>query len=125
MSVHIVTDLSKEFNPVRKPTYKRSKPKRGNLTKITPKVRAEVKRRSQGKCERCGRSTAYAFEMAHLIQASQGGSGREPWNIALLCGPSVNSGTCHHFADYTAEGREWRKAKREELELYYEKRGWK
>ncbi|MET3700155.1 hypothetical protein SAMN05877753_12211 [Bacillus oleivorans] len=104
---------------VPKPRHKRRVPKRGNLTKITQKVRKEVLRRSGGKCERCGKSQAYSFEMAHLKQASQGGSGSEPWNVALLCGPSVNSDTCHHFADYTAEGREWRKTKRAELERLY------
>jgi 5-methylcytosine-specific restriction endonuclease McrA len=98
---------------------KRTKPKRGQVTKITPKVRKEVLRRSEGRCERCGRSSAYAFEMAHLQQASQGGSGSDPANIVLLCGPSVNTGTCHNFADYTAEGREWRMEKKSELEKYY------
>lgn len=101
------------------PNHKRRVPKRGNLTKITKSVRREVLRRSEGKCERCGRTNAYAFEMAHLQQASQLGPGNEPANIVLLCGPSVNSGTCHHFADYTAKGREWRMQKRKELMNYY------
>ncbi|MGY0692945.1 HNH endonuclease [Virgibacillus sp. FSP13] len=103
------------------PNHKRGKPKRGSITKITKKARDEVLRRSEGKCERCGRSRAYAFEISHLQQASQGGSGSDPSNLCLLCGPSVNSGTCHHFADYTKEGKEWRKNKREELKRYYER----
>lgn len=107
------------FNPVPKPNHKRRVPKRGTLTKITNKVRQEVLRRSEGKCERCGRTRAYAFEMAHLIQASDLGRGDDPANIVLLCGPSVNTGTCHNFADYTAEGREWRMQKRKELIAYY------
>lgn len=123
--MNCVTDLSKEFHPIKPIRHKRLKPKRGNLTKITPKVRKEVLRRSEGRCERCGVATAYAFEMAHLINASQLGRGDEPWNIVLLCGPSVNTGTCHNWADYTAEGREWRKTKRKELESYYQERGWK
>ena|SRR5690625_4146786 len=102
-----------------KPNHKRRVPKRGTRTRITQAVRDEVLRRSEGRCERCGRSQAYAFEMAHLQQASQGGSGSDPANIALLCGPSVNTGTCHNFADYTAEGREWRMEKRKELIEYY------
>ncbi|GAA5418056.1 hypothetical protein Pryu01_03138 [Paraliobacillus ryukyuensis] len=106
---------------VPKPNHKRSKPKRGNTSKITNKVRDEVLQRSEGKCERCGRTSAYAFEMAHLVQASQGGSGDDPANVALLCGPSVNTGTCHNFADYTAKGREWRMNKRKELIGYYER----
>lgn len=127
MNVRIVTDLSKEFNPVSKQKHDRIKQKLGNKTKITQKVRDEVLRRASERygypvCERCGRSRAYTFEMAHLIRASQGGRGDEPWNIAYLCGPSVNSGTCHNFVDYTAEGREWRMKKREELIEYYKGR---
>lgn len=105
---------------VPKPQHKRGKPKRGERTKITPAVRREVLERSGGACERCGRTRAYSFEMAHLIQASQGGSGAEPWNVVLLCGPSVNTGTCHNFADYTAVGREWRIQKRKELMRRYQ-----
>lgn len=108
------------FNPVPKPKHQRRKPKRKNRTRITQKARAEVLERSEGKCECCGRTSAYAFEMAHLIQASHGGRGDDPANVVLLCGPSVNTGTCHNFADYTAEGREWRMNKRKELIVYYE-----
>lgn len=104
------------------PNHKRRKPKQSTRTRITNKVREEVLRRSEGKCERCNRTSAYSFEMSHLVQASQGGSGDEPWNVALLCGPSVNTGTCHNFADYTAKGREWRKHKRKELKNYYGRR---
>lgn len=130
MSVRIVTDLSKEFNPPRKSQHNRSKPKRGNLTKITQKVRNEVIRRSSELhgypvCERCGVSQPYCFEVAHTINASQMGTGNNPWDGLLLCGPSTNTGTCHHWSDKTKEGREWRKAKRAELIEYYEKRGWK
>lgn len=97
----------------------RVKQKQGNRTRITQKVRREVERRSEGKCERCGRTSAYAFEMAHLQSAGQQGSGSEPWNIALLCGPKVNTGTCHQWADETRQGREWRKQMRIMLEQYY------
>lgn len=107
--------------PVPKPSFRRLKPKRGNKTRITQVVRNEVWERSNGCCERCGKSRAYAFEMAHLVQASQGGRGDDPANIVLLCGPSVNTGTCHNFADYTAEGRKWRMNKRKELIEYYGK----
>lgn len=108
------------FNPVPKPQHRRRVPKQRNRTRITKKVRDEVLRRSEGKCERCGRTNAYAFEMAHLIQASQLGRGDDPANVVLLCGPSTNTGTCHHFADYSKKGREWRMKKRKELILYYE-----
>lgn len=107
--------------PVPKPRHKRRVPKQKDRTKITNKVRREVLKRSEGKCECCGRTSAYVFEMAHLIQASHGGRGDDPANIAYLCGPSVNTGTCHNFADYTAEGRAWRMKKLEELKRYYER----
>ncbi|MCR1833099.1 HNH endonuclease [Oceanobacillus caeni] len=102
------------------PNHVRRVPKRSSITKITKSVRREVLERSEGCCERCGRSSAYAFEMSHLVQASHGGRGDDPANIVLLCGPSVNTGTCHNFADYTAEGRKWRMKKHEELKRYYE-----
>jgi len=102
------------------PNHKRRVPKRGTRTRITQKARNEVYERvGYRHCERCKRSQAYAFEVAHLIQASQGGSGDDPANLALLCGPSVNSGTCHWWADSTKEGREWRMEKRKELQEYY------
>jgi len=110
------------LKPVPKPQHKRRKPKRGQLTKITKQVRDEVLRRSEGYCERCGRNRNTVMEMAHLQQASQLGVGNDPANIVLLCGPSTVSNTCHNFADYTAEGREWRMSKRKELISYYERR---
>lgn len=107
------------LNPVPKPMHKRLKPKRSSITKITKKARNEVYERANGACEMCGRTNAFAFEVAHLKPASQGGSGSDPANLVLLCGPSVNSGTCHWFADSTAEGRDWRMNKRKELMNYY------
>lgn len=105
---------------VPKPNFPRRKPKQKDRTRITQRVRREVERRSEGKCERCGRTRSYAFQMAHLEQAGQLGSGDDPANIVLLCGPSTNSGTCHWFADSTAKGRQWRMNKRKELVAYYE-----
>lgn len=107
-----------------KPNHKRNKRKRGNITRITKEVNDEVLERSEGLCERCGTGSAWAFERAHLIKASQGGRGDHPAYIVLLCGPSVNTGTCHNFADYTAAGRKWRAEKHEELKRYYEEVGW-
>ncbi len=103
------------FHPVPKPKRKRHKQTRGQRAKITQKARQAVYERANGKCEHCGRTRAYSFEVAHLISAAQGGRGDDPTNLALLCGPSVNTGTCHNWADYTADGREWRKQKYEEL----------
>lgn len=109
------------IKPVPKPTHARNKPKRRNITRITNKARHEVLERSEGKCECCGISNPYSFEVAHIIQASQLGRGDDPANLLLLCGPSVNSGTCHHWVDSTSEGREWAMRKREELMSLYER----
>jgi hypothetical protein len=109
---------------VPKPRHNRRVPKRWQRTKITRRVRQEVLERSGGACERCGRTQAYAFECAHLINASQLGSGREPWNVVLLCGPKVNTGTCHQWVDETREGREWKQRKREELKQLYNPDDW-
>lgn len=104
---------------------RRVKPKRGQHTAITDRVRKEVDRRAAERtdyviCEICGCSRPdYRFEKAHLDNASQYGSGRVPWNIANLCGPKTQSGTCHQFADETASGRAWKKAKQKDLIEYY------
>jgi hypothetical protein len=109
-----------DFNPVPKPNHKRAKPKRGNHTKVTPKVRREVTRRSGGRCERCG---VYGnVTKAHLVSAAQYGAGGIPWNIADLCGTHGTQG-CHDYADNTREGREWKQAKREQLIEYYQGEG--
>jgi hypothetical protein len=112
------------YNPVEKPKHRRNKPKRGRHTAITDKVREEVERRSGGACERCGRTRAkHWYEMAHLVNASAIGSGRDPWNIAKLCGPKTATGTCHQIADETAEGKEWKMRKLAELLEYYANEG--
>lgn len=106
-----------------KPKHRRLKPKRGSQTKITAKVRQEVLRRSNSCCERCGRHSSWGMEMAHCLSAAKGGKGSEAYNVILLCGPSIQNGTCHFFADHTREGREWRMNKRDELIKYYELKG--
>jgi hypothetical protein len=113
-----------EYNPVAKPSHRRNKPKRGRHTAITDKCSNEVKRRASEpgwlECERCGCSNPqYRFERAHLVNASQYGEGGQPWNIALLCGPKTQTGTCHQWADETREGHEWKMKKRAELIDYY------
>lgn len=113
------------WNPVPKPSHKRLKPKRGRHTAITDKVRKEVIRRASEEngypvCECCGCSQPEGwFENAHLTNASQYGSGRVPWNIALLCGPRTLTGSCHQRADDTAAGRDWKIRKQADLYIYY------
>lgn len=99
--------------------YKPTAKQRGAVSKETY---AEVMERDNYQCQRCGafagQPDKHGFplrlELAHLINRSQGGTGQAD-NLIVLCGPSVNSGTCHHWADGTREGREWRKEQRERL----------
>ena len=116
------------FKSFPKPTtHKRIKPKRGRHTAITDKCSNEVKRRaSEGNpegyviCEFCGCSRpAVRFERAHLINASQYGSGGQPWNLAYVCGPKTVTGTCHQILDETEKGRERKMKKRAEFIEYY------
>lgn len=112
------------FHPVQKPKHKRVSRTQAQETKITAKVTAEVYRRASVDdyhiCEHCGCSRPkFWFERCHMINASQYGTGRAPWNVLLLCGPSTQQGTCHHWADKTIEGRDWKAAKQAELFIYY------
>ncbi|PWK10197.1 HNH endonuclease [Tumebacillus permanentifrigoris] len=89
--------------PAPKPRHGRNKPKAKDRGAITPEVAKEVIERADGRCEMCGRDRpsnyAYRGELAHLDQKGQCGRGDQPWNIAALCGPSTNSGTCHWKID--------------------------
>ncbi|WP_167568550.1 HNH endonuclease [Brevibacillus migulae] len=43
------------------------------------------------------RSIPYTLDCHHIVFRSQGGVG-EPKNLAMLCGPVTQTGTCHHAA---------------------------
>lgn len=113
------------FHPVAKPSHGRNKTKRGKHTAISDKCSTEVHRRSASRdgvdtCEFCGTTKPRNwFERAHLVNASQYGSGNEPWNIALVCGPKTETGTCHQIIDETALGKMVKLRKRAELIDYY------
>jgi len=103
---------------------KRNKRKRGDITRVTTKVREEVNRRSMELmdvdvpvCERCG--TMYNLSKAHIHEAAHLGPGDIPWNIMNLCGTHGWKGTCHDWADNTKEGRAWKKQYGAMLRLYY------
>lgn len=73
-------------------------------------------------CEKCG----YARDLtkAHILNASQGGSGSDPANILNLCGSHGiggrdGRGGCHDKSDNTAAGRTWKVAQGEKLAEYY------
>lgn len=104
--------------------HKRSAPKRGDITRVTPNVRKEVNRRSMEMlgasvpvCERCG--TTQNLTKAHIVNASQGGPGGDPANIINLCGTHGMKGTCHDWADNTKDGRKWKEQYGKMLRKYY------
>lgn len=109
-------------NPVPKPSYKRFKPTAKQRGNISPSVSQKVHERAGGRCERCGWALGtfdptgkrMGLQRAHLVRRWKLERTTEH-DIALLCGPSVNSGTCHHWIDYTAEGREWAESYRKKL----------
>lgn len=120
----MVNFANEPLRSVPKPSYGRWKPKRGTQTRVTTKVRKEVDRRSMELmsspvpcCEKCG--YIYQISKAHMENASQGGTGRHPRNIANLCGTHGMVGTCHHWADNTPEGRRWKVRYAKKLESYY------
>lgn len=101
-----------EHRPVPKPNHRRRKLTTKMRGRISKEVYAEAWERSGGMCERCKRGEY--LECAHLIRR---------WkldettvnDVAMLCGPSVNTGTCHNWIDYTRKGREWAESYRNEL----------
>ncbi|PWK05264.1 HNH endonuclease [Tumebacillus permanentifrigoris] len=115
--------------PQPKPKHNRGKPKAKDRGEITPEVAAEVKRRSGGCCEMCGldRPTdrAWHLELAHLVGKGQCGRGDQPWNVAHLCSPSTNTGTCHNLIDHNRKTyREWVEQKIAELRELYNPADW-
>lgn len=88
--------------------------KRGGMTakqrgSIPPSVRKEVEVRSGDRCERCGKhiSQVWTLEMAHIERRWKSEGRIAAYDLVRLCGPSTDSTTCHHWADYTRVGREW------------------
>ncbi|WP_433943498.1 hypothetical protein [Paenibacillus sp. SN-8-1] len=81
--------------------------------RIKPEVYKAAMERSGGRCERCG--IGGYLEAAHLIRRWKIETETTVQDIAMLCGPVVNTGTCHNWVDYTAEGREWAEKYRDSL----------
>lgn len=120
----------REMNPLKDLSHHmRGKPKRIDLTAITPRVAEAVIQRANGQCEMCGRSElsdrVWDLQLAHLTGRAQLGRGDQPWNIAALCGPSVNTGTCHNLLDFNRKSyRDWAAEKIEKLKELYDPADW-
>lgn len=117
--------MSLANQPVRavpKPKFKRHKRTAKQRGYITSQASERAKNRAQGACECCGwmpgnydpSGRKWGLQRAHLVRRWKLDETTEN-DIAILCGPSVNSGTCHNWIDYTAEGREWAEKYRERL----------
>lgn len=107
-----------DFNPCPKPIHSRRRKTARQRGRVAPEVYNEAMGRAGGRCERCGKSQyqAWTLEAAHVERRWKiGQEGVTAEDIVILCGPSTDSGTCHHWADYTREGRLWLLAKREEF----------
>lgn len=106
-------DYSKE--PVRavpKPQFKRNKPRLRDRGRVRPEVYREAYEAAGGRCEWCGwvegtfdpSGQKWRLEAAHGVRRRHLEETTAD-DLIMLCGPSVNSGTCHHEADYTRAGR--------------------
>jgi hypothetical protein len=107
-----------DYNPVPKPKHKRRSKTAKQRGQVTKAVYAAAWERAGGRCERCGRyhGQVWTLEAAHVERRWRfGQEGVKAEDIVILCGPSTDSRTCHHWADYTREGREWLLRKREEF----------
>lgn len=105
--------MSFKHNPVPKPSHKRTKKTAKQRGAISSAVYQAAMERSGGVCERCGRG-GY-LECAHLIRRWKIETETTVNDVAMVCAPAVNSGTCHNWIDYTADGREWALEKRDEF----------
>lgn len=103
------------FNPAPKPSHKRSKPTAKQRGQISKEVYDEAVERSGGRCEACGwyegsynvGNRKWGLECAHLIRRRNVEMETTVTEVAMLCGPSVNTGTCHNKVDYTRAGKNW------------------
>ncbi|MCY9708709.1 hypothetical protein M5X05_31620 [Paenibacillus alvei] len=90
------------FNPVPKPgKSKRMKLTQKQMGDISPSVDAELKERSNGICEMCGK--ARAVERAHLTGRKQLDWKTKVTDLLHLCMK------CHDWLDETPEGIRFRK----------------
>lgn len=114
-----------EYRPVPKPSHKKIKkeqkinhnrnaPRLRDRGRVRPEVYNAAYERAGGRCERCGYKDGtidpsgqkWGLEAAHAVRRRHLEETTVD-DIIMLCGPSVNTGTCHNFADYSREGRNW------------------
>lgn len=104
------------YNPVPKPAHKRGSKTARQRGQVTKQAYAGAWERAGGRCERCGKTEGqvWTLEAAHVERRWRAGKeGINAEDIVILCGPSTDSTSCHHWADYTRQGREWLLEQRE------------
>ncbi len=69
-----------------------------------------------GCCERCkkNRQGYWTLEQAHIDSRGSISHKTTEFDLVRLCGPSMNSDTCHFFA-HSGKGKEWMYEFQEEL----------
>ncbi|MFD1990062.1 hypothetical protein ACFSGI_08830 [Paenibacillus nicotianae] len=94
------------FRPVPKPKHKRLKPTARERGAVSKEVYATIMEREHECCGRC--YSGHNLQAAHLERR---------WKLQLTTYKDVCilCHDCHYWADNTAEGREWLKAKRDAL----------
>jgi len=85
-----------DFNPAQKPSHKRGSLKQSQKGDIGSNVDKELKERSRGLCELCGR--AKATERAHLTGRPHIDHKTKVTDLLHLCSK------CHDWLDETPEG---------------------
>ena len=106
-------DLSRE--PVRTITKamqtqsNRMKHTQKQLGMIRNKYRKKVNHRSQDYCEGCQRHklSCMTLENAHIDGRGTIDHLTTDHDLLRLCGPSTESGTCHHWVHSSEDGKAW------------------
>lgn len=107
--------------PVRavpKPSHNRSdKLTQKQMGAIRNKYRKKVNARSDDLCEGCGKHklSCWTLENAHIDGRGVIDHMTTDLDLLRLCGPSTQSGTCHHWVTVTRMGRNYMQDQRERL----------
>jgi hypothetical protein len=100
---------------------KRVKPTQKQMGAISAKVRMTVNNRSAEtgypRCEGChkNKSACWTLENAHVEGRRSISHKTTEYDLLRLCGPSTDSGTCHHFVESTKQGKQYMKDQRDRL----------
>lgn len=103
-------------NRIEKPklNHKRNKPRLRDRGRVSPEVYKQAYEAAGGRCERCGwkdgsydpSGIRWRLDFAHAVRRRHLEETTADDGI-MLCAPQTQTGTCHHWADHTREGRNW------------------